>query len=72
MDVTLVSFETSNFRFQVIAASEAEGRAALRTAWRKHARQTGADPSYLLDFADDVNVVTVPLGTVLRDGQPFG
>lgn len=71
MDVAIVSFETSNYSFQVVAADEEQGRKALREAWRKHARQTGADPSYLLDFADDIHVVTVPLGTVLRDGAPL-
>lgn len=71
MNVTILTFDTANYRFQVVAADEPTARKLLNTAWRKHARQTGATLDYLRENVDDINVVTVPLGTVLRDGGPL-
>jgi hypothetical protein len=47
----------------------AEAIAALLDAWREHAKQTGADPTYLT--ADDINVVDGQRGQALRDGSPY-
>jgi hypothetical protein len=50
-------------------ASADEAIASLLKGWREHARQTGADPTYLL--RDDINVVTGPLGQCFRDHSPI-
>lgn len=71
MDLTIVTFETGSYRFQVVAATQDEGERLLAKAWTKHAKQTGADPYFLRDNYDDVQAVTVSLGTVLRDGSPM-
>lgn len=67
--LVVVTFETSNFRFVTYAATEVIGRALLRDAWHVHSQQTGADPYYLDEFYDDVNVLVVKPPAITRDGE---
>lgn len=70
--ICLVTFETRHFTFTVLAANREEGVEKLREAWKTHARQTGADPGYFDEYADDVNSVPMTVGTVYRDGESVG
>jgi hypothetical protein len=67
--LVVVTFETGNFRFVTYAATEFIGRRLLRDAWHVHSQQTGADPYYLDEFYDDVNVLVVKPPAITRDGD---
>jgi hypothetical protein len=67
--VFVATAATIHFDFLAIGASRAEAIGALLDAWREHAKQTGADPTYLT--ADDINVVDGQCGQAFRDGSPY-
>jgi hypothetical protein len=68
-NVFVATAATVHFNFLAIGASRAEATEALLNAWRAHAKQTGADPTYLT--LDDINVVDGPSGQAFRDGSPY-
>jgi len=67
--VFVATVATIHFDFMAIGASRDEAVGALLDAWREHARQTGADPTYVT--AEDVNVASGQYGQAFRDGSPF-
>lgn len=71
MSLVMVDWETPNFRFVAYAVTEVVARDMLRQAWVTHIAQTGADPDYLDEFYEDVNVYEVEVPGVLRDGSPI-
>jgi len=67
--VSVAMASTRHFDFVATGATPEDARTALMAGWRAHAKQTGADPNYLA--ADDINVVTGPLGQAWRDYSPL-
>lgn len=66
-----LSFETPSFNFEVCGDDELRLRKLLEEAWQTHAAQTGADPSYLTGFADDIELHTISFNTVYRNKEPI-
>ena len=64
--VFVATVATIHFDFMAIGASRDEAVGALLDAWYEHAKQTGADSTYLT--ADDINVVDGQCGQAFRDG----
>lgn len=62
------SMETTNFIFTVIGHSEQQCVDALRTAWKKHQRQTGATDPF--EFYS-ISLTEMKAGVVHRDGEPM-
>jgi hypothetical protein len=60
---------TRHFDFVVTGPTPEVAKALLMEAWRWHARDTGADPTWL--SASDVDVLCGPLGQAWRDGSPI-
>ncbi len=50
--------------------SEAACLEQLGEAWKRHAAQVGDEPTYFEDVKDEVNVIELPVGVVLRDWEP--
>lgn len=72
MRVTLIELNTGSFTFQAIGRDLHEAETTLRAALTKHARAyapAGADLDYLLELAEDANVVQVDVPAGLRDGE---
>jgi hypothetical protein len=67
--VILAEFETPSFTFHALAGSEAEARKILASAWKVHAKDTGADRNYLEENEDGINFSEIEPGVVLRDGD---
>jgi hypothetical protein len=63
---------TLDTRYSFMTAGETREDAvkAMRLAWSRHRRQTGATWAWA-DMVDDVQVVELHPGTALRDGSPF-
>jgi hypothetical protein len=64
----LCEMETRSFSFRTIGRTERECLAALKKAWKVHARNSGADPKYLNENLDSVCYLSMELGQVFRDG----
>jgi len=67
--LVLGEFDTRNFSFRVVAPTRELCRVAMREAWVRHARQTGADTDYFNTDDDDMNFTDLRLGAVYRDGR---
>jgi len=67
--VFVATVATTHFDFMAIGASRDQAIGALLDAWRAHAQQTGADPTYVT--AEDINVAHGQCGQAFRDGSPF-
>jgi hypothetical protein len=68
--VSVATFSTRRYEFLATAATPEAAVDALMAAWQVHVDATDTDPNYLL--REDINVCTGPVGTVFRDGSPFG
>jgi GTP cyclohydrolase II len=64
-------FETPNFTFDVFAPTQEKCWTLLERAWKRHAKQSGADPGYLVEYREDVEYITIQNGTVLMDRQEY-
>lgn len=64
----IVELDTASFAFRAFGATEAEARQALQAGWRKHCRQTGADPDYCNPL-EDGNAFKVSPQCCYRDGM---
>lgn len=70
MTLYLATLTTSNFTFTTVGSTEVHALGLMHDAWDCHAEQTGARYTFG-DLADDVNVIAIAAGTVLRDHEPF-
>lgn len=69
--ITLINVNTGSFDFLATGATEVEAFDSLRKAWRKHCREyrvVGVSMTWD-EVREWANVVTIPLGGTLRDGE---
>jgi hypothetical protein len=64
-------FETPHWTFEAFGNSELTARCLLIQAWRKHARETGANEYYILEFDTDIVITEIYPDVVYRDGELF-
>lgn len=67
--VSVAVLNTSHFSFVATGATEHLAVATVIAAWRTHAAEMGVDPGGVT--ADDVNVLTGPVGQAFRDWSPY-
>lgn len=67
--LVLTSFDTGSFSFTVLTGSREAGVKALKAAWSRHCKTTGADRRYLTEYAEDITHTDMTVGVVLRDGS---
>lgn len=63
----ILTLDTPNFTFTALGHDIDEARDALLAGWLRHAKQTGADPSYLGDNCDDIKEIELLPGLCTRD-----
>lgn len=63
-------YDTPSFSFEAYGQTPAEVRTLLAVAFKRHIRQTGADPEYF--NVDEAEVVCRKIGRVYRDGSQYG
>ena len=66
--VYLATFETPNFTFQVIGATDHQARQALFLDWPAHVKSTGADRDYLKENMDSIVVTRMLPSVTYCDG----
>lgn len=64
-----VRFETPHFTLETFDVNESDAREGLRRAWLHHCKQTGAAPTYLEDYASDIQAQEIMLGVTYRDRE---
>jgi hypothetical protein len=65
----LATYSTRHYDFTALAESPEAALTALREAWERHCEQVRVFG--LPFYPDDVNVVPIAPGVVLRDGSPI-
>ena len=65
--IILAILETRHYEFHAVGTSEGHARAMLVEAWKTHAEETGADPTYIDEYIDDINYMSLIVGQVYRD-----
>ncbi len=65
----ILTLDTFHFTFTALGHDEDEARDALLAGWLRHAKQTGADPSYLGDNCDDIRQIELEPGLCTRDHE---
>ena len=63
----ILTLDTPNFTFSALGNDTDEAREALLAGWLRHAKQTGADPSYLGDNFDAIRETELLPGLCTRD-----
>lgn len=66
----LATLETSHFSFAALGATADAAINALCLAWGRHQQQTGTAAPWI-EFAEDVQILPMQIGTAYRDGQPL-
>lgn len=67
--VYIAETDTSHFAWHGIGRTPEEAYKALLKAWDQHCVESGADPNYLREWADDFNLIAGPFGTGFRDRE---
>lgn len=63
----ILLLNTPSFTFTAMGNDDEEAKDALLAGWLRHAKQTGADPSYLGDNCDDIRRIELEPGLCTRD-----
>lgn len=63
----ILTLNTRHYTFSAIGNDEEEAQDALLAGWLRHAKQTGADASYLGDNCDDIRRIELEPGQCTRD-----
>jgi hypothetical protein len=64
-------FETPHLTLEAYGVDCGHALEVLARAWALHSSRSGADPGYLEEYAEDVQVMAVTAGTCYRDGEPY-
>jgi len=67
--MTLATFETPNFTFQALGVSKSHSLNLLIRAWKRHCDTSGAELSYILDFEDDIQFLSIRTGSAWKDNE---
>ena len=72
MDIIwLLIMETRSFTFRAVGTSAEQVAKALIEGWKVHCAQTDADPDYLRENVDSVNISPMNPGVCERDMTPL-
>lgn len=63
----ILTLDTPHFTFTAMGNDTEEANEALLAGWLRHAKQYGADPSYLGDNCDDIRTIELEPGLCTRD-----
>lgn len=63
----ILLLNTPSFTFTAMGNDDEEAKDALLAGWLRHAKQTGADVSYLGDNCDDIRRIELEPGLCTRD-----